>query len=173
MTKAEREAVDLLDRFHIIRPPIPVEQIVKKLGATIELRPFQGQISGMLYRDDHRRVIGVNSREPEVRRRFTVAHEIAHLVLHKGRQMIIDTPARYNLRRGVGSVASDREEVEANAFAAELLMPRDMVMAQWQQNTAKRAVPPSQLVGELATKFDVSTQAMGYRLVNLGIRQPR
>jgi Zn-dependent peptidase ImmA (M78 family) len=54
-------------------------------------------------------------------------------------------------------------EVEraANEFAAELLMPRDMVVREFDQS------PDTQ---RLAKRFKVSELAMGYRLVNLGLR---
>ena len=55
------------------------------MGALVRYAPFDGQMSGLLHRseDGNRAVIGVNSRHPTVRQRFSIAHELGHLALHK------------------------------------------------------------------------------------------
>ncbi|MGW1786468.1 ImmA/IrrE family metallo-endopeptidase [Streptomyces sp. NPDC002143] len=69
----------------------------------------------------------VNQTHSHERRRFTVAHELAHLRLHRGRPLILDTDTRVNYRNTVSSMATDREEIEANRFAAALLAPETLV----------------------------------------------
>lgn len=159
--------------------PVPLEQIAKKLGATVSFEPFEGQLSGMLYRDALHTVIGINSAHPHTRQRFTIAHEIGHFRLHKGRPVIVDKAMQeklvhLNRRDENSSRATDREEIEANQFAAALLMPRDAVLREVQRRVARhRKLSDDLLVEELASVFDVSTQAMEYRLINLGLRLPR
>ena len=122
---AEKEAIEVLADFGVSEAPVPVEQIARKLGAQITYESFEGEISGMLYRAQGAAVIGVNSRHAPTRQRFTVAHEIGHFLMHKGQPVFIDRFVRVNWRDG----ESGREEVQANAFAAELLMPRDLTRA--------------------------------------------
>lgn len=166
---AEKRAIAVLEEAAIDELPVPVEEIAIGLGADIAYEAYDGEVSGMLYRADGRALIGVNSKHATTRQRFTVAHEIGHLVLHKGRPMFIDRFVRVNWRNGV----SDTDEVQANAFAAELLMPRKFVEREVDRVLAKRRnVTPQQLAVELAKTFHVSSEAMSYRLENLGILDP-
>jgi Zn-dependent peptidase ImmA (M78 family) len=85
--------------------------------------------------------------------------------------MIVDT--HVYRRDEVSSMGTRKEEREANAFAAELLMPGDFVEIAFDRlSTEQPAIAASQLVSRLATLFDVSEQAMGIRLGNLGILSP-
>jgi Zn-dependent peptidase ImmA (M78 family) len=166
---AEKRAMELVDTARINQPPVPVEDLAKTLGAEITYESFDGEVSGMLYRDDDRSVIGVNSTHAPTRQRFTVAHEVGHLVMHKGKAVFIDRFVRVNWRDGT----SDREEVAANAFAAELLMPRRFMHEEIQRVVSKQqGVTPQVLVAELARRFQVSPEAMSYRLTNLDILDP-
>jgi Zn-dependent peptidase ImmA (M78 family) len=164
----------VLTQLKIKSIPVPVELIATKLGAKLSYEPFEGQdeISGMLFRDGDRIVIGVNSSHVNTRQRFTIAHEIGHLVLHKG-AMFVDKTVRLN-RDSKSSMAIDPKEIEANGFAAELLMPAEVVTEEARKRlTKKTRVSELQLVSTLATAFDVSTHAMEIRLTNLGIITPR
>lgn len=111
------------------RPPVPVDRIAKALGAKLRYSPFDGELAGMLIRDDDKTVIGVNSLHHPNRQRFTIAHECGHLMLHKGKDVHIDRSFRVNRRDQVSSQAIDPEEIEANRFAAELLMPHEIIMS--------------------------------------------
>ncbi|HEV3319944.1 MAG TPA: ImmA/IrrE family metallo-endopeptidase [Solirubrobacteraceae bacterium] len=170
MTKqspAEKRAADLLESSGVGRLPVPVEKIARHLGAEIQYEAFDGQVSGMLYRGEGQTLIGVNSTHGATRQRFTLAHECGHLVLHKG--VFIDRLVRVNWRDGT----SDAEEVEANAFAAELLMPRTFMKGEIERLVARsRKITPELLIAELAETFRVSQEAMRYRLVNLGVLGP-
>jgi Zn-dependent peptidase ImmA (M78 family) len=77
--------------------------------------------------------------------------------------------ARVNFRDAKSGLAVDSEEIEANQFAAELLMPKDFVVTEIQKALKKHETHDGDtIIGELAKAFDVSTQAMEYRLKNLG-----
>jgi Zn-dependent peptidase ImmA (M78 family) len=163
----ENAAAKLIQTAAIDRPPVPVERIAATLGAQITYEAFDGSVSGMLFRDSQRTLIGVNSTHASNRQRFTIAHEIAHLKLHKG--VFIDQLVRVNWRDGI----SDTEEAEANAFAAELLMPRKLMTAEIENWLLKRpTIDPETLIAELAATFRVSTEALRYRLTNLGVLGP-
>ncbi len=168
-SRAEERAMEVLEAFGTNGPPVAVEGIARAHGAQITYETFDGQVSGMLIRDEDRVIIGVNSTHVPVRQRFTIAHEIGHLVMHKGRPVFIDRLVRVNERDG----SSDKEERQANAFAAELLMPRSFVTAEVERIFTKRSqIMPEQLIEELAARFEVSSAAMGYRLANLNILDP-
>src|SRR5687768_11738442 len=119
----EKRALEVLVDAGVTAPRVPVDAIAFSLDADIQYEAFDGDVSGMLYRYDDHCLIGVNSTHAPTRQRFTIAHEIGHLVMHPGKPMFIDRFVRVNWRNG----ESDQHEVQANAFAAELLMPRHFV----------------------------------------------
>jgi Zn-dependent peptidase ImmA (M78 family) len=168
--KAENEATRVRSELNGDTLPVAVEAIASKLGATIVFEAMDRGVSGLLVRDKESLVIGVNATHPPVRQRFSIAHEIGHLVLHRGRPMVIDH-VRLNLRDENSSAATDYEEIQANAFAAELLMPKDLVLKELRNIDPSRNGSEANLVADLAQAFDVSEQAMEYRLVNLGVRR--
>jgi Zn-dependent peptidase ImmA (M78 family) len=166
----EEKAQAVLKEQGVSRPPVPVEAIARSLGASITYEPFDGNISAMLYRDGTRTVIGVNTGHPDVRQRFSIAHEIGHMSLHQGRKVFVDRLVRVDFRDDRSSAGTDQEEIQANAFAAELLMPKDLVMRAVTETGLGPDDSVDVLVDSLAEQFGVSRQAMDYRLVNLGIR---
>ena len=162
--------VSLLKENGIRKAPVPVERVAKSQGFKIESSPFDGDISGMVYRDQEKEqiIIGVNSNESENRKRFTIAHEIGHALLHEGMEVHIDKSYKVNLRSEVASQAVDIEEMEANRFAAELLMPEEFLKRDF--NVSEMDPDDAEiLIQKLAKKYKVSAIAMSYRLLNLGI----
>ena len=164
---ARRKVAQLLREAGIVAPPVPVEQLAERMGARVRYAPFDGQMSGLLHRseDGNRAVIGVNSRHPTVRQRFSIAHELGHLALHKP-AFQIDQHAFVSFRNSKSSSASDPHEVEANQFAAALLMPEAFLRACLDQLGENPDVEES--IRRLAQRFDVSAQAMTIRLTSLG-----
>lgn len=160
---------DLLNKVGAKAAPIPVEKIAEFLGARIVYEPArQGEeVYGMLFRDKGQPVIGVNSSNHIHRQRFTVAHEIGHLLLHKGDEYI-DTP-KVHYRDFLSGLAIDNEEIEANGFAAELLMPRDFLEKSLQVIGRKKMNDPHKIIEKLSKEYKVSPQAAELRLKNLGI----
>lgn len=168
MTSPEVAANHVLQETGLARIPIPIDAIARKLDVYVSYRPLDGDTSGMLFREADRAAIGVNSTHPVTRQRFTIAHEIGHLRLHKGRPLIVDAFVRINRRDGVSSAATDAEEIQANAFAAALLMPAALLRDEL-AHTRHRRLSQDELTEELAKRFNVSSQAMTYRLINLGL----
>ena len=154
----------LLHAEGINEPPVSVEAIARSLGATVRYAPFKGELAGMLIRDDDGRgvVIGVNSLHHSNRQRFTIAHECGHLRLHEGQRAYVDRSFRINRRDGVSSQATDTEEIEANRFAAELLMPYDMIMKDLA--TYAPDIEDETELRMLADKYGVSLQALTLRI---------
>lgn len=163
--KVETIVRKLLYEMKIEKPPVPLETVAQSLGANIRYSPFEGDISGMLFRDKDQTVIGVNSLHHPNRQRFTIAHEIGHLLLHKGTEVHVDRTFRVNLRSDVSSQAVDSDEIEANRFAAHLLMPQDFLTKDLKGQEIDMEKEDD--LRRLATKYRVSLQALTFRLTNL------
>ena len=113
-------------------------------------------------------MIGYNRSHVPVRQRFTIAHEIGHYVLHrKSGDLFIDRHHKVFARDKSSSRGEDEKEVEANAFAAALLMPEELVEEELDRIGFDLGDEAD--VRELANKFNVSTQSMLFRLTNLGV----
>jgi hypothetical protein len=168
-----REVVgQLLSEHRIHSGPVNVEAIARGMGLVIRYVPAPEDHSGFLIRDSatDRTIIGVNQNHSYNRKRFTIAHEIGHFLLHKFDKIHVD---RTNIgfliknRDGRSAEGEDSEEREANLFAAELLMPRQFI----ERDLAKRQIHSLQDEEEietLAKRYEVSTQALSFRLANLG-----
>jgi Zn-dependent peptidase ImmA (M78 family) len=167
-------ARELLTKGRVSEPPVPVERLAREAGALISYQPFDAQdISGLLYRAAGADpVIGVNSNNTKERQRFTIAHELGHLLLHDGNGLILERLVRLNFRDATNSTASDEEEIQANRFAAELLMPRQFITRAVDLLLQGRPVSDLELVRRLARRFEVSQSAMEFRLTGLGILTP-
>ena len=111
-------------------------------------------------------MIGINQDQATVRKRFTIAHELGHLLLHEHSLVHVDSGFRVRLRSGQSSEGTDRDEMEANRFAAELLMPIEFLQADLEKQEFDLA-DDSQLRA-LANRYGVSTQALAIRLNGLG-----
>lgn len=148
--------------------PIDVELVARHLGAIVSYEPFEESLSGVCIKEAGRVVIGVNSSHSKSRQRFTIAHECGHLALgHKGELFIDRTVMRRDAR---SSLAVDTDEIEANQFAAELLMPAELLKQSMGLLESRYGqLPPSETVQKLGDEYRVSTQAMEYRLANMGM----
>ncbi len=163
----------LLKELGIRSAPVALKPIARKLGIELVQEDLGEELSGVLIKESEKVVIAVNAGHPENRRRFTAAHEIAHFVLGHPGEMFVDKTLRQKAvvirRDGRSSEGTDKHEIEANRFAAELLMPQHLVEAEVTKKLSKQREPrPEILVADLATHFKVSKQAMEIRLVNLG-----
>ncbi|UOZ10200.1 ImmA/IrrE family metallo-endopeptidase [Amycolatopsis sp. WQ 127309] len=167
--RAVVEAERFLEQYGTTSPPVPVEEIAAWLGIQVVRAPSSGSESAFLVRDGRRTIIGVNSRQTRRRQRFSIAHELGHWQLHDGRPLIVDHTIRINKRDDLSSAATDIEEIEANSFAAGLLMPKNWVQASADREQLLGVVDRDQLTLSLAKEFDVSTEAIRFRLINLGI----
>ena len=153
---------ELLDRHGVDGPSVPVQNIARGEGLDVKQGDL-GAVSGMLVRGTGSATIGVNSKHAPTRRRFTIAHELGHFLLHEGLLSHVDRDFRVNYRDDESSLATNIEEIEANTFAASLLMPAHFLDAL----NAEDAVDDDSRVADLAAQFDVSRHAMSLRLINL------
>lgn len=144
----------------------------------IEVRPadLDGSLSGFIIRDESGKVfIGVNERDSERRRRFTVAHELGHYFLHDRNEPFLDGPTgrfRIMARDDVSREGTDPREIEANLFAAELLMPTERIRADLEEHGHLDFIDEEdKFISELASKYQVSVRALTIRLERLGYVQ--
>jgi Zn-dependent peptidase ImmA (M78 family) len=168
--KIKKKIKELLQKNHISKPPVDVEKIAAVENLEIRLAPTGTNISGALVRSGDTTFIAINNAQHSNRQRFTIAHELAHYYLdHPGEDLHVDGDFTVNLRyRSSTDDARDAHEVEANRFAAALLMPQEFLtrdmFADYPLDEEK--------VKKLARKYQVSEQAMTIRLVGLGFVSP-
>jgi len=141
---------------------VPVQDIAASIGIkVISQRYPDSSVSGFYIRRGSERVIGVNANHPIARRRFTIAHELGHVLLLAHDDLHVD--GNLILRNATSSQGIDRREIEANAFAAELLMPVDMLREEIRRRGGID-LNDDRVVGDVASAFGVSVQALLIRL---------
>lgn len=134
--------------------PVNVVGLAHRLGIRVYDAPWPNNISGKIQKDPKRGgdsgfAIFVNQDHPQTRKRFTIAHEIAHYILHEdkiGDGVFDDALYRSGL--------PEKVEVQANNLAADILMP-------WLH---LRPLIETHSPEELAKMFNVSQEAMNIRL---------
>mgnify|MGYP000341998923 CR=1 FL=1 len=161
-TKIEKVVASLLEKHQVDRAPVPVERIVASYGIHLRKGDLE-DVSGLIVRDGNSVTIGVNAKQSRTRQRFTIAHEFGHFLLHEGMSSHVDRNYRVNFRSSESSLAVDVEEIEANFFAASLLMPKQFL----HEADAVEAVDSDRSVGQLASMFNVSRHAMSLRIGNV------
>jgi len=164
--KAEKTLRDT-DTFRV---PVAIDRVAQRLNLTMEAGALGDNVSGMLMIRGERGAIGYNSAHARVRQRFTIAHEIAHFLLHANRggkpQLFIDSSMSFR-RDATSSTGAERDEVEANQLGAALLMPRSLIKKELLSNDLNLDVDES--IDFLAKRFQVSSAAMTNRLLNLNV----
>jgi Zn-dependent peptidase ImmA (M78 family) len=169
--EVESKAIQILEKFSPkASPPIPIEDIARSYGAIIARNNFAGTESGFALRQGEQMIIGVNTATSPRRQRFTIAHELGHLEIHSTSRIIVDHSVFVARRDERSSMGTDLQEVAANGFAAAILMPKTLVLTELQQmlNSADFQ-SRDELIAKMARRFDVSNEAMGYRLINLNV----
>jgi Zn-dependent peptidase ImmA (M78 family)/DNA-binding XRE family transcriptional regulator len=143
--KARRKAKSIIEKLNIKNAPIKLSSVLKFL----EIEPIKGdekilkKVSAFI--DLEGKILVYKNSDPTVRKRFSIAHEIGHFVMgHTVKDDVFDIDS------------TDPREIEANMFAAELLMPFDWVKRDMQDHNLT--------IKDLAMKYWVSEEAMGWRL---------
>ena len=163
---ARDEARALVEKLGLKAPPVPVEKLAKGLGVRVEFNPFDDELSGMAFLRDGKPVIGVNANHHPNRQRFTIAHELGHILLHhRELEAAVLIDKNFIPRNSVSAEGIDPLERQANAFAAELLMPVKFVRKVLSKS-ARDLSDDDYLIG-LAKRFRVSLAAFQFRLQSL------
>jgi Zn-dependent peptidase ImmA (M78 family) len=164
----DRRTAALLNDFGLFKAPIDVEAVARGLGAELVFEDMDDDVSGFLLREKEVATIAVNKLHHPNRQRFTIAHECGHLFLHadQGDRLWLDKA--YFFRDASSSTGDRLAEIQANQFAAGLLMPEELVRGSLQDETKVSDLD----IFRLGLRFGVSEQAMALRLVSLGILEP-
>jgi Zn-dependent peptidase ImmA (M78 family) len=156
----------LINSYGITRPPVDVKGIAEAKGALVVEEPNDDDTSGFLFHSaGSPPIIGVNANHHPNRKRFTVGHELGHLLLHTKEGVHVDY-AVLKMRDSRTKEGTDAEEIEANRFAAELLMPESFLRADINE-LGQICADDERTIAELARQYGVSNQAMAIRLSSL------
>jgi Zn-dependent peptidase ImmA (M78 family) len=155
---ARNMARKLIKDMNIKAPPVLIEEVAKFAGLDVIPYDFAEEVSGVLVVSDSLKAIGVNKIHATVRQRFSIAHELGHYMLGHNDYFFLDfsDSALENLSRD--EIDKDAE-IEANEFAAELLMPSELIKEDYKVNKMDPKV--------LAERYKVSEQALWIKLVNM------
>lgn len=170
-------AFKLLHRAGETSPPVNLKPILDELKIKVEKGKLGESISGLLVLKNGKAAIAVNKGHHKTRQRFTIAHELGHFILgHERNGLFIDKQhSEFSVffRNDESSEGTKQQEIEANAFAAALLMPEHLIEEEIQIMREKGMLfelgGDTKIIDELAKKFEVSPMAMTYRLSNLNI----
>ncbi len=149
---------EIIERFKK-NVPVDVSALAEALGLTVwEDDELPSDVSGKLCKDIEQGgpsgySVIIRASDPYVRKRFTLAHEIAHFVLHRKRMIGSSlTDDEYYRSKSLSSW----DEVEANRLAADILMPRKILVEKIKELGEDPVV--------LARLFEVSEASMRIRL---------
>ena len=149
LRKNHRKTSDVVKMCGFYEPPVDVHRIATMLGISVREVSSPGWSGACQCNPEKREAtIWIRAEDHRLRKRFTLAHEIGHIVLHK-------PGIAYRDIEFDGSI----EERQANGYAAGLLMPEFMV-------TPRLSAYGTDILG-LSRLFDVSEGSMRFRLVNL------
>lgn len=162
---------DVIRQSEIDSYPVDVIKLAHDHGFKVYEQYLPQNVSGMIMVDDDKqidhfdsnKVIVVNKYDYPLRRRFTIAHELAHYFLQKCESV------KLYAHRDEGN--SSPEETDANYFASNLLMPEEMVLQAIQDKKEKvlGSLPDSILENMISDEFQVSLSAAKVRLLQLKI----
>jgi hypothetical protein len=155
---ARKLARKILKDSKIAAAPTPLQVVVKHLQKDYKLgvyssENFSDALSGILVTVDDEcggvstSEIHYNENHSRARQRFTIAHEIGHLLFNT---------THSGVDKSYGNTSSVAE-VEANQFASELLMPLNILKVDFKSCTN---------LAVLAKKYQVSEEALGWKIVN-------
>lgn len=158
LRRAEAKSSNLLTAYSIDDPGFCVETLADAMGIVVREGGLDTADAWLFRRPDGHGILRVRSKgTSDARRRFSIAHELGHWELHPNL-----TQGRYCTEENLSDYVRSSEEVEANCFAASLLMPRFMM-----REHMGSADPSFALVDRLTAAFETSRTATARRLVEL------
>lgn len=155
-----------IEQIELIDNKIDVDKIAGILGLRINYSDIEhsGKISN--------KEILVNEYESKNRQRFTIAHEIGHFIFDHGESLRTIHEEQYK------NIIEKTNEIVANNFAANLLMPKNLVLELLVDNLKKLGYDVTEefdndvekkLVQSVADTLNVSSQALSYQIDNLDL----
>lgn len=163
----QNEANEILRKYSSFENQFDLlQKIINAEGIRLSEAPLH-DLSGMLLKQgDGVWTIMVNQDDSRTRKLFTIAHELGHYFLHKDDQnQFIDGQFVQTFWGRAEDTKSLSQETEANEFAGNLIMPKEIIGKELEAHKGK-AVSALEVL-RLAEKFGVSPLAMATRLKNL------
>ncbi len=130
-------------------------EVEDKFNIDVAIEPLEAGLDGLAITRGNYNLIMVSSSIAAHRQRYTIAHELGHLVAGD-RGDIVDENINFS---------KTPEESRANAFAAAFLMPANALRTAFGDQSA----PTDQLIADLLARYRVSLDALAFRLHNLNI----
>lgn len=168
----KKEVIERAQKFceenNIDTYPVNIVELCEKQGISVFEAYLPKEVSGFIVIQEENfenyntnRLIVVNLSDLASRKRFTIAHELAHYILHK--------PVNENLYAHRDAGQNGGIEREANIFASNLLMPEHLVKNAVQDYAicSENELFDFQIVRMIASDFAVSSQAAQVRLEQL------
>lgn len=128
-------AIRLREQLGVAGPVPSVMELVSALGIGVLWQRLPGYIAGYALSDEIHGptiVLNVNGRNVnELVRRFTLLHEVCHVLYDRGRLEEMDSFDRYDEFFVYWDGSRDPREIRANAFAIHVLAPEDLLRSQW------------------------------------------
>ena len=146
------------DKGFYVDDAIQIDKLISTFDdIEVKYEAMDSSKSGSLSFMDGKWVMCINSNHNIKRQRFTMAHELGHYMLHRGKNIEFADTTFFR------SEDMDSVEYHANEFASRLLMPEDKLRKLIAEDKIKN-------IGELALRFNVSSAAMKYRVISLGYK---
>lgn len=168
----ERIVNIIIEKNNISETPVNIEKICQYYDIEVEPIDAEDNLSGFFLVNDKKiKMIGYNKNHSDNRKRFTIAHEFGHFQLHlqSDQKFFIDNNSKF-FRNEKSSSGELKQEREANAFAAALLMPVPLLERELEKINDNEDI--DSIVIFLSSRFLVSEESMRYRLINLGVINP-
>jgi Zn-dependent peptidase ImmA (M78 family) len=168
-TKIKAIVDAILNQDDLRKLPIDVNKIARLTNTEVRVDELKNGLSGFAYQKNNTKFIGISSGDGRLRRRFTLAHELGHIFLHKNNSVSYDVGLMM-LRNEHSSDGTDIKEIEANRFAAELLMPEKELRKDMSESAIDFLSDTKETLATikaLAKKYDVSPKAMSVRITTL------
>lgn len=166
-----QEHQTMIDKHTKNDEAVKLVALAEDLGIKVyQTNDFVDAESGLIVKENGDYVIYINKAHPRTRKRFTIAHEIAHFMLHKNRldekKEFVDTVKQPTMianalhrSKDIQLTEEEKEiEIQANELAAKILMPEERFKKVWEESSC---------ISEVAEKFDVSQTAATMRGINL------
>lgn len=172
-SEVKKRAEEFCEQNGINSYPVEIVRVCNENGLKVFEEYLQPDVSGLIVVDEKEwqkyesnQFIVVNLVDLAARRRFTIAHELAHFILHRNGN-------RLYAHRDMTNAGGFRNSIEQEAdyFAANILMPENLIREKVEmlKDEVWGKIPDFALIREIACSFAVSEAAAKVRLKQLGI----
>lgn len=170
ISNAQQKAIELLNDIGIDEvSEIGIENIIAGLDATLIEESLNNNCDGKIIFGEKKTIIKINKDiEFASRKKFALAHEIGHLVLHKNLDLPDDNFTTLNVVSGSEKfLKNGSHELEANEFASELLMPSKLFL---KEARGKKFSP--KLIKDLSERFETSLTSTLFKYIQFDELHP-